>query len=424
MSRALQAVGTALLLVAALPAPSQDRVSLDGEQALRFLAGHDHGFTFCDGVLYVTPTRVRYLTGFQDHSFDWQKSQVTEFKTGRALGYDYVKMQAGGKSYRLGVYPTLGNPFGDRYKLLVRAFEDFQGTSAEIERVARERNAGPPRAALTRAAAGPVLRFPVAAFLGDAYFKPNPLFKGGRDYSVSMANSWGWLEITAERIRFLSQSGPELRIDSLKSDWSEAAAAVGYPRVILWNAAERKRYSFVHAERKGDSIVYYDSAEILEALGPGFSELVSRLLPKPSLAIVSRPAGAEVYLNDERRGSTGPEGALKVPELPPGDYRVRATLKGYEDWSQEVRLRPGDEAKLEAALVALPPPPPPQPAGPQPFTAQDVVELLQGGVSPKRVATLVQERGVDFPLTDPVEKQIRAAGGDAELLVVIAKARK
>jgi hypothetical protein len=49
---------------------------------------------------------------------------------------------------------------------------------------------------------------------------------------------------------------------------------------------------------------------------------------------------------------------------------------------------------------------------------------LGGEIRPKRVATLVQQRGVDFALTDAIEQQIRAAGGDSDLLVAIAKARK
>jgi len=55
---------------------------------------------------------------------------------------------------------------------------------------------------------------------------------------------------------------------------------------------------------------------------------------------------------------------------------------------------------------------------------KDVVAMLQGGVAPKRVAALVTARGVDFALDDAAEKQVRSAGGDAELLVVIAKSKR
>ena len=40
-----------------------------------------------------------------------------------------------------------------------------------------------------------------------------------------------------------------------------------------------------------------------------------------------------------------------------------------------------------------------------------------------RTADLVKERGVDFALTDPLEKEIRAAGGDDTLLLAITRAK-
>jgi len=45
-------------------------------------------------------------------------------------------------------------------------------------------------------------------------------------------------------------------------------------------------------------------------------------------------------------------------------------------------------------------------------------------ISSKRVATPVQQRGVSFVLDDESERKIRDAGGDAELLLAIAKAKK
>ena len=67
----------------------------------------------------------------------------------------------------------------------------------------------------------------------------------------------------------------------------------------------------------------------------------------------------------------------------------------------------GQTLTLEAVL---------RPAGPPPLSAGDVAELLRGGVSSKRVARLVGERGVSFTLNDQTGQQIRAAGGDDALL--------
>jgi hypothetical protein len=139
--------------------------------------------------------------------------------------------------------------------------------------------------------------------------------------------------------------------------------------------------------------------------------------PAPaSLRIASHPGRVQVYLDNEPKGMTSTEeGELVLRNLPAGEYRVRLSLPDYEDWTTKVTLTAGQELRLEAKLA---------PRGPQPFTVQDVVDMLLGGISPKRAATLIQERGVDFKLDDKVEAQIRAAGGDSNLLLAIAKAKK
>jgi hypothetical protein len=139
-------------------------------------------------------------------------------------------------------------------------------------------------------------------------------------------------------------------------------------------------------------------------------------VPNGVLRITSQPTAVEVYLDDKRRGITGAEeGRLVLDDLAPGSYRLRLSLAGYEDWAQTVTLAAGQTTEIQAVMKV---------AGPGAFTVQDVVDMLRGEISPKRVATLVQQRGVDFALTDAVDKQIREAGGDSDLLVAIAKARK
>ena len=136
---------------------------------------------------------------------------------------------------------------------------------------------------------------------------------------------------------------------------------------------------------------------------------------KAALRISAQPGRAQVYLDDEPRGTASEEGRLVLKDLAPGAYRLRLTLAEYKDWNQTITLNPGDELSVEARLT---------PQGPAPFTADDIVEMLGGGVSPKRAAALVQQQGVDFALTQAIENRIRAAGGDSDLLLVIAKAKK
>lgn len=54
----------------------------------------------------------------------------------------------------------------------------------------------------------------------------------------------------------------------------------------------------------------------------------------------------------------------------------------------------------------------------------EVQDLLNGSVTPKRVATLVQQYGVNFELTPSVTKDLRALGADDKLLLAIAENRR
>jgi hypothetical protein len=66
-----------------------------------------------------------------------------------------------------------------------------------------------------------------------------------------------------------------------------------------------------------------------------------------------------------------------------------------------------------------------QPANlPSPLTFEDVTVLLKGEVSPRRVATLVRQRGVVFALSDDIQVKLRAAGADDDLILAIAAAQK
>lgn len=74
---------------------------------------------------------------------------------------------------------------------------------------------------------------------------------------------------------------------------------------------------------------------------------------------------------------------------------------------------------LPPARAADSPPRTPVRARARVLSRQDVVTLLHD-LEPKRVATLVILRGVNFALDPAAEKQLRAAGADDQLLVAIA----
>jgi formylglycine-generating enzyme required for sulfatase activity len=58
-------------------------------------------------------------------------------------------------------------------------------------------------------------------------------------------------------------------------------------------------------------------------------------------------------------------------------------------------------------------------AGRQPYSKEAIVGLLKGEVSPKRVAVLARQRGIDFQITSEVESELRRAGATDALLAAL-----
>ncbi|MDP9267519.1 MAG: PEGA domain-containing protein, partial [Acidobacteriota bacterium] len=111
------------------------------------------------------------------------------------------------------------------------------------------------------------------------------------------------------------------------------------------------------------------------------------LIVNAALRVVTQPHGAQLYLDDVPKGVTSEsEGRLVLEDVAAGSHRVRLTAAGFKEWNKTVNVTPGDTLAVEAALER---------AGPPPFSESDVEQMLRGGVSPKRAAVLVRERGVD-----------------------------
>jgi hypothetical protein len=138
--------------------------------------------------------------------------------------------------------------------------------------------------------------------------------------------------------------------------------------------------------------------------------------PAATLQIEAQPGSSEFYVDDQFKGTTSSEGRLVVGELAPGEHRLRLARKGYQEWTRTVTLAAGETRTLEVQLAEA-----------VPETAlklEDVLKLLDAGVTSARMETLVRERGVAFELTGEAEQKLRAAGATAELLLAIAKAKK
>ena len=72
-----------------------------------------------------------------------------------------------------------------------------------------------------------------------------------------------------------------------------------------------------------------------------------------SIEVVTQPAGAAVYLDDERIGTTDPEwGRLVATGLAAGRHRVRLSLDGHRDVAEDVEVRPGAATEFRRRLPA------------------------------------------------------------------------
>jgi hypothetical protein len=103
-----------------------------------------------------------------------------------------------------------------------------------------------------------------------------------------------------------------------------------------------------------------------------------------------------------------------------------------EFWSDPLPLQPGgnrieimatNTAHVEAKLVFLVHyTPKAAPPNPRALDKQDIISLLQGGVPTTRVVEIIKDRGIKFAPTADDLNNLRAAGGNEELIQVIQQA--
>jgi hypothetical protein len=82
--------------------------------------------------------------------------------------------------------------------------------------------------------------------------------------------------------------------------------------------------------------------------------------PPPTLVIHAKPGESEVYVDDERRGQTSSDGALKLSDLIPGTHKLRVSLAGYHSFELSVDLAAGQTNTVVAELQPVAPPPTPK----------------------------------------------------------------
>jgi serine/threonine protein kinase len=75
---------------------------------------------------------------------------------------------------------------------------------------------------------------------------------------------------------------------------------------------------------------------------------------RQSRLIIMAPEGAEVYLNDERKGSIGSSGRLILNSVPPGRHVLRVSKAGEKDDNREIEVREdSSEQVIQAQLKPI-----------------------------------------------------------------------
>jgi hypothetical protein len=127
---------------------------------------------------------------------------------------------------------------------------------------------------------------------------------------------------------------------------AEAAAAVPRPSTPASAAPRPSTSASAAAGRSG---------EISPKLArPRANEGGPATLGRPAVAtgtlvVDSRPSGAAVTIDGKPSGTT----PLTLSDLPPADYRVVMSMKGFQDFAITVRVIAGERVRAAASLTAL-----------------------------------------------------------------------
>jgi hypothetical protein len=107
---------------------------------------------------------------------------------------------------------------------------------------------------------------------------------------------------------------------------------------------------------------------VIEALRQASQRYADSIRPSTGgLVIKTTPGEAEIYLNDVPKGSTSPEGEIRLPDLQPGNYKLRVSLQGFQTYEKPTSVAAGRDQTVFVNLVqksvtrndsTTPPPPP------------------------------------------------------------------
>ena len=376
----------------------------------RYPVAHQHAASGCGGYLYFSRDTIRYEVVRPDsdkrHSFEEKRADLTtagqwrfwgqpldeaEFKFRDGTVYHFFRVRKAfienSTSTRISWSDVLP------HQELVDAALDFDGILDKIQ--AREARLHPP----APPAAPPVISMldPVGAEAGKALdvSAARISLRGVASHASGIAAVT--VNNSAAHLKMLAPTTVEFTLPDFAVN--SGASAV----VIVANATDKSTAQVIFTLNRPD-VRLLDPA-------PNFET------DKESVHVRGIAAGFRTVDRVEIAGKpatfhTNPAGEVEF-EADAVPLNVGAnTIQGF--------VVPHDGSRLPFNVQVQRKPPP----GPPPLALSEVLEALQKGVPAARVSSLVSQFGVSFPLNDDAEKQLRAAGADADLLLTIAKSKK
>ncbi|HXE91886.1 MAG TPA: hypothetical protein VNK82_13095 [Terriglobales bacterium] len=259
--------------------------------------------------------------------------------------------------------------------------------------------------------------------------RPNPVVRFAVAHLHGATRCYGYLYFSRDRIRYQavrplavkhSFAWPRAELKEAKASESETLMLV----------RDGKPQEFVALPAAKVDLGRHQPADVLPvrsmALAAAEFEKVMAMGDKPgevktdgtTQKIVTDPGGVEVVIDGVVWGTTDLDsGEIVLRGIPFGNREFMLRRRGYKPMSWSNRYEYEQTGEIYAPLTAAEK----MAAG---LSLQDVLDLLEGGVAPRRVAQLVQKHGVTFSLTPDREQALRSAGGVDELMEAIAKAKK
>jgi hypothetical protein len=378
----------------------------NGEPILRYPVAHQHAATGCLGYLYVSRDTMRYEVLFPEqdkgHAFELRRSDLTVAQQWRFWGTSLPEAEfkfSGGGTYhffhvRNRILESHNTKFswGD-----VLPFQDLIDGTQKFDDIV----------ALLKAREAP-----------PAPTAPPP--------TISMLEPAG-----AEEGRTVPAYDPTLHLRGIASQASGIASVSVNGQSAFFKPL-------------APQTVEFDLRDLQLSSGMSAVVVVATATDKSSSQMTFKVSRSEVRVLEPGAGAEVTEAAVRVRGLAVGFRDVDrvevagqpATLRRRDDGSVEFEAASvplsvgpnslqgyvisgsGQRQNFSLDLTRKPPP------GPPALTLEEVETALRNDLPKARIAALANQYGVDFEVTDDVDKRLRSLGADSSLLLDLVKAYK